>query len=85
MSESTYTINGTRVKGEGWSYNLTNQKDAIKLCETLNHYQKTHQLNTQIEKQYDTITKQLIQIKLSIGTLTEEVQRLEKEIQCLSK
>lgn len=85
MSESPYTIKGTRVKGNGWSYNLNNQKDAIKLCEVLNNYENITQLNKNIEQQYDTITKQLIQIKLRIGTLNEEIQRLEEEIQCLSK
>lgn len=84
-SETTYKVNNSRVYGAGWSYNLTNQKDAIKLCETLNHYEEISRLNKNIDKQYDKITKQIIQLKLSIGTLTEEINTLQEEIQCLSK
>ena len=58
MSESAYTVTGTRVKGQGYSYNLTNKIDAIKLCETLNTYHNTIQLNTNIEQKYDKITIQ---------------------------
>ena len=83
MSESTYTVKGSRVTGNGWSYNLTSKVDAVKLCETLNQYETYKQLNTNIDQQYDTLTKQLIQIKLSIGTLTEEIHTLEEQIQCL--
>ena len=84
-SESTYKIQGSRVYGNGLSINCTNKITAQQLQNTLNTYEKTHRLHTNLDTQFDNITKQLIQIKLSIGTLQEEVQRLEKEIQCLSK
>ena len=79
--------NGTRVysKGEGKSYNCTNIATAKQLHQTLNNYEKTYQLNRNIEEQYDRITKQIIQLKLSIGTLTEEINTLHEVIKCLSK
>ena len=84
-SESTYRVQGSRVYGNGYSYNLNNKVDATKLCETLNHYEEISRLNKNIDKQYDKITKQIIQLKLSIGTLTEEINTLQEEITCLSK
>ena len=77
--------NGARVysKGEGKSYNCTNIATAKTLHETLTNYEKTYNLNRNIEEQYDRITKQIIQLKLSIGTLTEEINTLQEAITCL--
>ena len=77
--------NGARVysKGEGKSYNCTNIATAKTLHETLTNYEKTYQLNRNIEEQYDRITKQIIQLKLSIGTLTEEINTRHAAITCL--
>ena len=77
--------NGARVysKGEGKSYNCTNIATAKTLHETLTNYEKTYTLNRNIEEQYDRITKQIIQLKLSIGTLTEEINTLHEAITCL--
>ena len=84
-SESTYKIQGSRVYGNGRSFNCTNIATARELQKLLNTYETTKKLNTNIEKQYDTITRQLIQIKLTTGTLQHEIQTLEEQIQCLSK
>ena len=77
--------NGARVysKGTGRSYNCTNIATAKQLHETLTTYEKTYNLNRNIEEQYDRITKQIIQLKLSIGTLTEEINTLHETIQTL--
>ena len=82
MSESTteWNIQGSRVYGNGRSFNCTNIATANELCGILNKYETTKKLNNNIEKQYTNITKQLIQIKLSIGTLTEEIHQLETQI-----
>ena len=76
---------GSRVysNGEGHSYNCVNIATAKQLHETLTNYEKTYQLNRNIEEQYDRITKQIIQLKLSIGTLTEEINTLHEAITCL--
>ena len=85
MSESTteWQIQGSRVYGNGRSFNCTNIATANELCGILNNYETYKKLNTNIEQQYTNITKQLIQIKLSIGTLNEEIHTLEEQIQCL--
>ena len=77
--------NGARVysKGEGKSYNCTNIATAKTLHETLTNYEKTYNLNRNIEEQYDRITKQIIQLKLNIETLTEEINTLHEAITCL--
>ena len=81
MSESTiYTVKGTRVKGEGWSYNLTNTKDAERLCNTLNTYHKTSVEYRTIEQKLDKITKTLIQLQLTNGIMTEELRKLHQEM-----
>lgn len=75
---------GSRVYKQGeHSYNLNNKHDATKLCETLNTCETTRTLNRNIEEQYDRITKQIIQLKLNIETLTEEINTLHEAITCL--
>ena len=81
-----YTIKGSLVKDHihKRSYNMTSRIDAENLYNTLTTYHKTQTLNQNIEKQYDQITKQIIQLKLSIKILTEEVQTLEASINALN-
>jgi len=81
-----YTIKGSLVKDHihHKSYNMTSKIDAENLYNTLTTYHKTQTLNQNIEKQYDQITKQIIQLKLSISILTEEVQTLEASINAIN-
>jgi hypothetical protein len=81
-----YTIKGSLVKDHihKRSYNMTSRIDAENLYNTLTTYHKTQTLNQNIEKQYDQITKQIIQLKLSISILTEEVQTLEASINAIN-
>ena len=81
----TYTIiKQTTVKGHGYSYQLNNKKDAQKLCQTLNQYEKTQTLNHNIEQQYHKITKQLIQTQLSLKILQHDIEQLNKEVKNVS-
>ena len=81
-----YSIKGSLVRDHihKRSYNMTSKIDAENLYNTLNTYHKTHTLNKNIEEQYDNITKQIIQLKLSISILTEEVQTLEASINAIN-
>lgn len=86
MSESIqWERNGTRVysKGQGHSYNCLNIATAKQLHQTLTTYETTHTLNKNIEQQYDKITKQIIQIQLSLGILTEEIQKLKTTMEAI--
>ena len=86
MSESIqWERNGTRVysQGKGMSYNCNNIATAKQLHQTLTTYETTHTLNKNIEQQYDRITKQIIQIQLSLGILTEEIQKLKTTMEAI--
>ena len=72
----TYTVQNTLVKGNGYSYNLNRKIDAERLCHTLNQYEKTITLQQNLEEQFDNITKQIIQLKLSVNTLKDEINTL---------
>ena len=78
VNQPKWNINNSRVYGDGKSFNCTNKITAEQLYNTLNTYENTIQLNTNIEKQFDNITKQIIQVKLSIGLLQEDITRLKE-------
>ena len=80
-----WKIQGSRVYGNGQSYNCLNKVTAQQLHNTLTTYHKTHTLNKNIEEQYDNITKQIIQLKLSINILSDEIKQLENNINQLVK
>ena len=86
MTEA-YSIKGSLVKDHihKRSYNMTSKIDAENLYNTLTTYHRTTTLNQNIEKQYDQITKQIIQLKLSINILSDEIKQLEANINDLTK
>ena len=86
MTEA-YSIKGSLVRDHihKRSYNMTSKIDAENLYNTLTTYHKTHTLNKNIEEQYDNITKQIIQLKLSINILSDEIKQLENNINQLVK
>ena len=69
------------VQGQGYSYNLTSKIDAEKLCTTQNHLTEYKNTSIQIEQKLDEITKQIIQLKLSINILGDEVEHLKEVLQ----
>ena len=81
VNEPVYKIKGTRVQGQGYSYNLISKIDAEKLCTTLNHLTEYKNTSQNIENKLDTITKQIIQLKLTINTLHEEVNYIKEVMQ----
>ena len=77
MSQNqTYKVQGSSVYGNGHRYNLTNNVTAVELCNTLNNLTEIQNTNQNIDTKLDKITKQIIQMKLSINTLDEEVKTL---------
>ena len=69
MSEQKWRVQGSRVYGEGKSFQCTNKINAIDLCNLLN-----------TTTSYDRLNKQLIQINLTLGILTEELHTLNKMV-----
>ena len=74
----TYKTQGSRVYGDGASYNCTNNITAKELCNKLNNLTEIRNTTQKTEKQLDTITRQIIQMKLSINTLGEEITTLKE-------
>lgn len=77
---SKWSIKGSRVYGNGQSYNCINKVTAESLLNTLNTYEKTSILNKNIEQQFDKVTKELIQVKMSLSILTEDINNLASDI-----
>ena len=81
---SKWQIQGSRVYGNGQSYNCTNKVTAEQLQSTLNQYETTVNLHRNLDKQFDNITRQLIQTNLSLNILKDDMERLTKELQNVS-
>ena len=62
------------------SYKLDNLIDAKKLCQTLLEYHKVKKQQETLDKQYDKLYKQLIQLKLTSQILNGEINQLDKMI-----
>lgn len=75
-----WKIQGSRVYGNGQSYNCTNKITAEQLHNTLTTYEKTVELNKKIEQQFDKITKQIIQVNMTLQILNDEVKRLTGDL-----
>ena len=81
---SEWKKDNSRVYGNGQSYNLTNKITATELQNTLNtyehqiqQYKNIKQQHTEIEAKLDKIQKTIIQLQLTAGIMTEELQRLQ--------
>ena len=72
----TYKVQGSSVYGNGSRYNLTNNVTAVELCNTLNNLTEYKNQSNKTETQLDQITKQIIQLKLTINILGEEITKL---------
>lgn len=73
-----YRVQGSRVYGEGQSYNCVNIVTAEQLCSTLNKYYSTKELINQTSTQYDKLSKQLIQINMTLKVLEDEINTLSE-------
>ena len=73
-----WKINGARVYGNGQSYNCTNKITAETLQNTLNQLTEYRNTSTNIDTKLDEISKQVIQLKLSINILGEEIEHLKE-------
>ena len=83
MKQDYVTIKGTLVKDhrKKYAYNLTSKHDAKILCQTLNQSYTILDTYRNIETQYDNITKQIIQLKLTVNILSDEINHLQEVIQ----
>ena len=75
-----WRIQGSRVYGDGKSYNCHNKVTAQDLLNTLTQYEQVQQQVHETSQKYDKITKQLIQIQMSLRILEEEIQTLKEMV-----
>jgi len=75
-----YRIQGSRVYGNGQSFNCTNKVTAQDLCNTLNQYQKCTTEYEAIEKKLDRIQKTIISLQMSTSIMSNELQKLHEEV-----
>ena len=80
-SESTYKTKGSRVYGQGASYNCTNIVTAKELCQRLNTYEQNLQLEQNISQQYDKLNKQIIALQRDLSNVQDTVNQLKETIQ----
>ena len=76
----TYKVQGASVYGDGKRFNVTNNVTAVELCNTLNTLIDTTNLYRNTTEQYDKITKQIIQIQLTLGILESEIKNLTEMV-----
>ena len=76
----TYKVKGSSVYGNGHRYNLTNNVTAVELCNTLNTLIDTTKLYRNTTEQYDKITKQIIQIQMTLQVLEYEIKNLSEMV-----
>ena len=77
---SEWTVDQTRVKGNGHSFNCLNKITATELCNILNNYEKTSVQYKDIDTKLDKVQKTVIQLQLTCGIMSEELQKLHKEV-----
>lgn len=87
--QEQFEIKGSLVidRQDGYSYNLTSKIDADHLYSRLksqqdkiNTLEQVTKQSQEIDKKLDKISKQLIQLQLTNGIMTEELKKLQEMI-----
>lgn len=85
VNQPKWNIEHSRVYGDGKSFNCTNKITAEQLYNTLTTYENNIKLQENTTQQFHKINTQIIQIRLSIGILQEEITTLKENLECISK
>ena len=80
MSELIERNKNYLVKSEYGTYTFNNRKTAEKLNKTLNNYETINRQYQQTEKTLDHITKQVIQLQMSLKITQEDLDKIKKEL-----
>ena len=73
-----WKIEGARVYGMGHSFNCTNRVTATELHQILQQYQLENTQTTKIQTNLNKLSKQIIQLKLTINILSDEIKTLQE-------
>ena len=80
VNQPKWKIEGARVYGMGHSFNCTNKVTATELHQILQQYELENTQTTQIQINLDKLSKQIIQLKLTINILSDEIKTLQEMI-----
>ena len=80
MSEIIQKNKTYLIKSEYGSYKFNNRKTAEQLNQTLTDYETIQKQYHITEKRLDKIQKQLIQIQMTCSILSDELDKLHKEV-----
>ena len=82
VNQPKWNITGSRVysNGEGKSYNCTNKITAQDLYHTLTTYEQSIQLSESTDTKLDNITKQVIQIQMTLNILQHDLDKLKEAL-----
>ena len=75
-----YEIDGTRVYGNGKSFNCLNKVTAIELQGLLNDYERTSVQFRDIDNKLDKVQKGIISLQMSVSIIGDELDKLHKEV-----
>ena len=80
VNQPKWRIQNTRVYGDGQSFNCTNKITAEQLYHTLTEYEKTLELTESTDTKLDNITKQVIQIQMTLNILQHDLDKLKEAL-----
>lgn len=75
-----WKIKGSRVYGNGKSYNCTNKITAEQLYCTLTQYEKTIQLTQNPETKLNNITKSITTLQTDLSNVQDTLNKIKKEL-----
>ena len=75
-----YTVTKKSIYYTVGRYRLDNKHDAEHLAKTLNTLTEASTTNNDTDKKLDKIQKKVIQLQLTAGIMSEELDQLHKEL-----
>ena len=75
-----WKIQGSRVYGQGKSYNCTNKITATELYNTLTQYEQTIQTNNTTENKLDNIEKHIIALQMDLSNVQDTVNKIKEAL-----
>ena len=84
MSELTYKIQGSRVYGDGNSFNCTNTINAQELCNKLNELEKCKKEYHDIQQKLDKVNKDITGLQMTMGIMSEELTSIKEKLQWMT-
>ena len=80
-SKIEYKIQGSRVYGDGHSFQCTNRVTATELCTKLNELEHYKNEYTKITEKLDKLTRDVMRLNITVSTVHEELKTIIKGIE----